>query len=75
MFRDLSCFSCIQNYADVNIHETSYHSSDDDHHDDATFSVFRSGGVGGGGGEEEGVEFSNFSEKEGSEFSIKRGLL
>ena len=72
MFRDLSCFSCIQNYADVNIHETSYHSSDDDHHDDATFSVFRSGG---GEGEGEGVEFSNFSEKEGSEFSIKRGLL
>ena len=67
MFCDLSCFSCIQNYADVNINETSYYSFDDDHHDDATFSdVFMEGG---------GVEFSNFSEKEGSEFFIKRGLL
>ena len=47
MFCDLSCFSCIQNYADVNINETSYYSFDDDHHDDATFSdVFMEGGGG-----------------------------
>ena len=60
MFCDLSCFSCIQNYADVNINETSYYSFDDDHHDDATFSdVFMEGA---------GLSFRTFPKKKVQNF-------